>query len=66
MYPFPEATCTEALYNLGLAHKRMGRYHEALDCFHKLQSILRDSAQVIYQLADLYDKVDDFTLSTEW
>lgn len=51
---------------MGLVYKRMGSYQEAVDTFHKLQSILRDSAQVIYQLADLYDKLDDFTISTEW
>lgn len=61
-----EATCTEALYNLGLVHKKMGRYREALECFRKLHTILRDSPQVMYQVADLYDKLDDFTQSIEW
>jgi len=61
-----EATCTEALYNLGLVHKKLGQYHEALECFQKLHTILRNSPQVIYHIADLYDKVDDFPQSTEW
>ena len=61
-----EATCSEALYNLGLVHKKLGQYHEALECFQKLHTILRNSPQVIYHIADLYDKVDDFPQSTEW
>ena len=61
-----EATCTEALYNLGLVHKKLGCYQEALECFNKLHSIFKSSAQVIYQLADLYDKLDDFEQSIGW
>ena len=61
-----EATCTEALYNLGLVLKKLGSYQEALECFTKLHSIFKNSAQVIYQLADLYDKFDDFDQSTGW
>ena len=61
-----EATCTEALYNLGLAHKRMGRYQESLECFLKLHSILKSSTHVIYHIADLCDKLEDFDQSIEW
>ena len=61
-----EATCTEALFNLGLVHKKLGCYQEALECFTKLHSIFKNSAEVIYQLADLCDKVDDFDQSTGW
>lgn len=60
-----EATCTEALYNLGLAYKKMNKYPDALDCFLKLHSILKNSAHVLYQLADLYDKTDDFDQAME-
>uniref|UniRef100_A0A3B1JA55 Intraflagellar transport protein 88 homolog n=1 Tax=Astyanax mexicanus TaxID=7994 RepID=A0A3B1JA55_ASTMX len=42
-----DSSCTEALYNLGLTHKRLGRLEEALDSFIKLHAILRNSAQVI-------------------
>uniref|UniRef100_A0A8B9H456 Intraflagellar transport protein 88 homolog n=1 Tax=Astyanax mexicanus TaxID=7994 RepID=A0A8B9H456_ASTMX len=48
-----DSSCTEALYNLGLTHKRLGRLEEALDSFIKLHAILRNSAQVMYQLASL-------------
>ncbi|KAL7385177.1 hypothetical protein ABVT39_017044 [Epinephelus coioides] len=49
-----DSSCTEALYNLGLTYKRLDRLEEALDCFLKLHAILRNSAQVMYQLANLY------------
>lgn len=38
----------------GLTYKRLNRLEEALDCFLKLHAILRNSAQVMYQLANLY------------
>ncbi|KAE8299755.1 Intraflagellar transport protein 88-like protein [Larimichthys crocea] len=49
-----DSSCTEALYNLGLTYKKLNRLEEALDCFLKLHAILRNSAQVMYQLANLY------------
>ena len=47
-----ESTCVEALFNLGLVHKRMSRIPEAVDCFMKLHTFLRSSPQVIFQIAD--------------
>uniref|UniRef100_A0A674JEA4 Intraflagellar transport protein 88 homolog n=1 Tax=Terrapene triunguis TaxID=2587831 RepID=A0A674JEA4_9SAUR len=49
-----DSSCTEALYNIGLTYKKLNRIDEALDCFLKLQAILRNSAQVLYQIASLY------------
>uniref|UniRef100_A0A672SH55 Intraflagellar transport 88 homolog n=1 Tax=Sinocyclocheilus grahami TaxID=75366 RepID=A0A672SH55_SINGR len=49
-----DSSCTDALYNLGLTYKRLGRLEEALDCFLKRHAILRNSAQVMCQLANLY------------
>ncbi|KAF4787655.1 Intraflagellar transport protein 88 like protein [Turdus rufiventris] len=40
-----DSFCTEALYNLGLAYKKLNRIDEALDCFLKLHAILPNSAQ---------------------
>ncbi|XP_073439157.1 intraflagellar transport protein 88 homolog isoform X2 [Dendrobates tinctorius] len=40
-----DSSCTESLYNLGLTYKKLNRLEEALDCFHKLHAILRNSAQ---------------------
>lgn len=50
-----ECLCPET----GLTYKRLGRLEEALDCFHKLHAILRNSAQVMYQLASLYPSLLD-------
>ena len=61
-----EAACSEAQYNLGLSLKKLGRYQEALDCFLKLHSILKNSPQVIYHVADLHDKQDDVSAACEW
>ena len=38
----------------GLVFKKMENYEEALDCFMKLHSILRNNPQVIWQLANMY------------
>uniref|UniRef100_A0A8C3G902 Intraflagellar transport 88 homolog n=1 Tax=Cyclopterus lumpus TaxID=8103 RepID=A0A8C3G902_CYCLU len=45
-----DSSFTEALYNLGLTYKGLNHLEEALDCFLKLHAILRNSAQVMYQL----------------
>lgn len=49
-----EATCSEALYNLGLAYKKLNDYSSALSCFTKLHTIFKSLPQVLYQIADLY------------
>lgn len=38
----------------GLTYKKLNRLEEGLDCFLKLHAILRNSAQVMFQLAHLY------------
>lgn len=42
------------LLSSGLTYKKLNRREEALDYFLKLHAILRNSAQVMYQLANLY------------
>ncbi|VEL18467.1 unnamed protein product, partial [Protopolystoma xenopodis] len=39
-----DASCVEAIYNLGLTYKHLGRSEEALDAFFKLHAVLRNSA----------------------
>jgi len=41
-----DASCVEATYNLALAYKRLRRYDDALQCFGKLNVMLRNDAQV--------------------
>ncbi|XP_045196090.1 intraflagellar transport protein 88 homolog isoform X2 [Mercenaria mercenaria] len=61
-----DSSCVEALYNLGLTNKRIGRLEDALDAFYKLHAILRNSPQVIYQIADIHDQLEDSAQATEW
>ncbi|PNI94710.1 IFT88 isoform 4, partial [Pan troglodytes] len=49
-----DSSCTEALYNIGLTYEKLNRLDEALDCFLKLHAILRNSAEVLYQIANMY------------
>uniref|UniRef100_A0A8C7CQM7 Intraflagellar transport protein 88 homolog n=1 Tax=Oncorhynchus kisutch TaxID=8019 RepID=A0A8C7CQM7_ONCKI len=61
-----DSSCTEALYNLGLTYKRLGRLEESLDCFLKLHAILRNSSQVMWQLANLFEMLEDPHQAIEW
>ncbi|KAM9802852.1 intraflagellar transport protein 88 homolog isoform 7-T8 [Syngnathus typhle] len=61
-----DSSCTEALRNLGLTYKKLNRLEDALDCFLKLHTILRDSAEVMYQLADTYELLEDPHQAVEW
>ncbi|KAK3096733.1 hypothetical protein FSP39_002774 [Pinctada imbricata] len=61
-----DSSCVEALYNLGLSNKKINRLEDALDCFYKLHAILRNSPQVMYQIADIHDQLADTAQATEW
>ncbi|XP_054723610.1 intraflagellar transport protein 88 homolog, partial [Uloborus diversus] len=61
-----EASCVEALYNLGLAYKKMNNAEDALESFYKLHGIVRNHPQVIYQIASLYEQLEDIDQALEW
>lgn len=61
-----EASCTEALFNLGLAEKKLNRLDIALDCFYKLQAILKNHPQVLYQIASIHEMLEDKAQAIEW
>uniref|UniRef100_A0A8D0EM73 Intraflagellar transport protein 88 homolog n=1 Tax=Strix occidentalis caurina TaxID=311401 RepID=A0A8D0EM73_STROC len=61
-----DSSCTEALYNLGLTYKKLNRIDEALDCFLKLHAILRNSGQVLHQIANIYEIMEDPSQAIEW
>lgn len=44
---------TDLLFS-GLTYKKLNRLDEALDSFLKLHAILRNSAQVLFQIAGMY------------
>jgi len=63
-----EADCVEAIYNLGLANKKLGQLKDALQAFKKLHRILPRDADVVWHMANLHemlgDKQDAITLFT--
>jgi intraflagellar transport protein 88 len=61
-----DSSCVEALYNYGICNKHLRRYEDALESFNKLHNILRNSAQVMYQLADLHDLLGESAQAREW
>jgi len=61
-----EATCVEAIYNLGLANKRLGNLHEALQAFEKLHSIIPNAPEVIYEIAHIHDTLNDSRSAIKW
>ena len=60
-----DASCVEALYNLGLCNKKLALYEEALETFFKLQSIVRNHHEIVYHIANTYEQMGDFDQATE-
>lgn len=54
------------MYNLGLACKKLNKYDLALDSFLKLQQIMRNDAQVMFQVADVYRLIEDGGAAVDW
>ena len=50
----------------GLCNKKLRFYEESLESFFKLQSIVRNHPQVMYQIANLYEKMGDINQAVEW
>ncbi len=61
-----DTSCVEALYNVGLCNKKLGFYEDALEAFFKLQAIVRNHSQVMYQIASLYELMGDVGQAVEW
>lgn len=51
-----DADCIEAIYNLGLASRRLGLHGEALALFEKLHGILPKSIEVVWQIASVHEQ----------
>lgn len=54
-----EADCVEALYNLGLTCKRMGAIDKALQYYGKLQAMIPNHPEVVFQIAALHEEQGD-------
>lgn len=63
-----DATLFEAVYNMGLLHKKMGDFEEALSFFHKLNASLghQQHPEVIYQIGSVYEVMGDISAALEW
>lgn len=61
-----DAECSEALYNLGIACKRVDRKEDALESFIKLHQIQRTNPQVMFMIADVYRLMGDNSAAVEW
>jgi intraflagellar transport protein 88 len=62
-----DALCMEATFNLGLSYRELGQKHDAIKVFEKMHSILRNSPEVIWNIANLYAallELSHLTLST--
>jgi intraflagellar transport protein 88 len=47
-------------------NKQLGLYEEAVECFLKLQAIVRHHPQVLYQVAHLQELLGDVDQASEW
>ncbi|KAG1659633.1 Intraflagellar transport protein 88 [Nymphon striatum] len=54
-----ESSCIEAIYNLGLANKKLGLLSEAMECFIKLQTMIGNNPQIVCQIANLHELQGD-------
>ena len=61
-----EADCLEAIYNLGVVNKRLGEHPQALGLFEKLHTIIPNSVEVMWQIADLYDQTSQSRSAIKW
>lgn len=90
-----DATCIEALYNLGnvqlfsiarlyfqevsiiservsifavkgLTLRQMGDYGKAMECFLKVQTVLRHQPEVLCQIGNLHERLANTDQSIEW
>lgn len=51
---------------VGLVNKLLGLHEDALDCFLKLQAIVRHHPEALFQLGHLYQLVGDVDQAIEW
>ena len=61
-----EADCIEAIYNLGLVNRKMEVDLEALQAFEKLQTIMANAPEVMYQIASIYENARNFKQAIKW
>ena len=58
--------CVEALYNLTLVNKKLGLYKDALTALQKLQTILSNNPEVLYQNATINEMLGNNKEARKW
>ena len=53
-------------YNLGLVNQNLKFFEEALECFHKVQSLVRSHSHVTYQLGKTHELRGEVEVAMEW
>ena len=61
-----EADCVEALYNLAFVNKQISAFNEALTALEKLQTIVHNYPEVLYQIASLHELQGDNKGAIKW
>lgn len=51
---------------IGLVYKKQNMYEEALECFWKIRNIVRHDPETLYQIAHLYQLMNDVDQASEW
>ncbi|TPX47659.1 hypothetical protein SeLEV6574_g02544 [Synchytrium endobioticum] len=54
-----DALCLEAMFNLALTCKRLNQEDEAMQWLDKLQTLTDNNAEILYHIADMYEKRGD-------
>lgn len=66
-----EADCVEAIYNLGLVNRRLEETradagYETLQAFEKLQNIMNNAPEVLFQIGSIYERAEDYQQAIKW
>ena len=61
-----DASCVEALYNLGLTYSKIGLFEQALDQFFKLHAMQPSNTQIYCKIAETNEKKSDYGQAENW
>ncbi len=61
-----KSTCFEAIYNISLANLRLEQNEEAMQSLVKLHTVSSNDPHVLYQVANLYEEMDDVKMAKKW
>ena len=61
-----DASCVEALYNLGLTYNKLGMHEQALDKFHKFQAMQFSNTHIYSKIAEVHTKKGEYDQAEDW